>query len=122
MRRKKHSQGIALGVRSMLNDLVLIVREHDDDPEQYVASFENGDPCIAHIPAVMLNLIGFMVGCRLLEQGHDPEKRIIVRLAGADYSLLDCTLGVAAARPLPNVEHPVFEATSVIYKRDHFHG
>ncbi len=106
-KRMRSSKGIAMGVRPMANALVLIVEPHDDDDEQYVARFvENNEPLISYIPAVMLNLIGYMAGCKLLEQGHDPEKQIRVRLAGSDHDLLNCTLGVAAAQPIPNYAAP----------------
>lgn len=118
MKRGKIPKGaaIALGV-PMSNDLILTVEEHYDDCEQLCARFDDGSPLISFIPAAMLNLIGFMIGVRLLEDGHDPAKRIRVHLAGSDYDLLNCTLGVAAAPPLPNVEHPVSESAHCIYKR-----
>ncbi len=107
---------IAMGVRSMSNAMVLTVEPHYDDEDQLCARFDDGSPLISFIPAAMLNLIGFMIGVRLLEDGHDPEKRIRVRLAGSDHDLLNSTIGVAAAPPIPNVAAPVSESAHCIYK------
>jgi hypothetical protein len=116
--RKIPNGGFAMGIHRPGSDaLVLTVEQHYDDEDQLCARFDDGSPLISFIPAGMLNLIGFMIGVRLLEDGHDPAKRIRVRLAGSDHDLLNSTIGVAAAPPLPNVEHPVFEPASIIYKR-----
>lgn len=102
--------------------IVVGVEEHFDDPDQLCARFTNGDPVISYIPAAMIGLIGHMCACRLLEQGCDPKRELIVTLVGADHELLRAPLGCAAAKPLVNYAEPVSEPMSLVYRRRHFNG
>jgi hypothetical protein len=113
----KTQRRIAMGVRPMANALVLTVEQHYDDDEQLCARFEDGSPCIAYIPSSMLFLVGHMAACKLLAEGYDPDRHLLVRLRGADYDLISAPLGCAAAQPLVNYDKPVHEAASIVYRR-----
>ena len=107
-----------MGISRPVSDaLVLTVELHYDDEDQLCARFDSGEPCISFIPASMIFLIGHMCACKLLADGYDPERQLIVRLQGADYDLLRAPLGCAAAAPLVNYDAPVHEPASVVYKR-----
>ena len=111
---------VAMGIsRPVSGALELTVELHFDDDEQLCARFDNGEPCISFIPSSMIGLIGHMCACKLLADGYDPERQLIVRLQGADYDLLRAPLGCAAAQPLVNFDAPVSEPMSVVYKRQY---
>ena len=111
-------QPVELLAMSRSDDLSLVIEQHYDDDTQYVARWaSNGDPVVSYVPEAMWDLIGYMAARRLMEEGHNPEKRIRVRLAGADFTMMDCTLGQAAATPLINFDKPVSAPASVIYRR-----
>jgi hypothetical protein len=78
---------------------------------------------ISFVPEAMLDLLGFMVARRLMEQGLDPDRQLIVRLLGADFDLIRAPLGAAAAKPLVNFGAPLKEPTPCLYRRPaHRHG
>ena len=100
------------------DDLNLVIEQHYDDDTQYVARWaSSGDPVVSYIPEAMWDIIGFMAARRLMEQGMIPRNGFCVRLAGADFTMMDCTLGQAAATPVINFAAPVSAPASVIYRR-----
>ena len=107
--------------RPVSDDLELTVEEHIDDASQYCALWPNGDPAISFVPAEMLDIIPLMCARRLLVAGYNPERMLVVRLAGADYEFFRATLGRAAATPLTN-NVPITEPASEIYRSPHYHG
>jgi hypothetical protein len=74
------------------------VRWCDDEPKNIF---------LANIPPSWLDLIPYMVARKLLEQGNNPERLLIVKLRGADFDLMRSPLGVVAAPPLLNTNKPV---------------
>ncbi len=120
--RKIPKGAIAMGVQTMYDNIELTVTPHDDDDSQYVVREANGDPVVSYVPEAMWDLIGYMVARRLMEQGLDPDRHLVIRLAGADFVMMHCTLGQAAATPLINFNAPVHEPASVVYKRPHYVG
>lgn len=115
---------VAMGIsRPKSDELVLTIEEHEDDPSQYVARWEaSGEPVVSYIPSAMWDIIPWMAARRLMEQGLDPDRMFIVRLVGADFIMMRCTLGQAAATPLVNFAAPVHEPASVVYKRPQYVG
>lgn len=77
----------------------------------YDACWADGDALLAAVPEVYLDLIPFMLARRLLEQGYNPQRLLLVRLSGADYELMRAPLGVVAAKPLLNTRKPVSHPT-----------
>jgi hypothetical protein len=71
---------------------------------------------LANIPEPWLDLIPYMVARRLLEQGNNPDRLLIVKLHGADYELMRAPLGVVAAPPLLNVDNPVSQPAHCLYR------
>jgi hypothetical protein len=118
--RKTPHGGFAMGIHRPGSDLVLIVEEHIDDASQYCARWPDGDAAISYVPAEMLDLIPLMCARRLLMSGHDPDRMLVVRLAGADYEFFRASLGCAAATPLTN-DVPITEPASEIYRSPHYH-
>jgi hypothetical protein len=87
----------------------------------YQVRWCDGEPdsvMLANIPEPWLDLIPFMVARRLLEQGSNPDRLLIVRLCGADFDLMRAPLGVVAAPPL--LDKPVTRPAHCLY-RDHRH-
>jgi hypothetical protein len=66
---------------------------------------------LANIPDTWLDLIPYMAARKLLQQGYNPERLLIVKLRGADFDLVRLPLGVVAAPPLPNINKPVTKPT-----------
>jgi hypothetical protein len=90
-----------------LNPIELTVLPHPDDDRLYRAVWGDGESALSHIPECWLDLFGFLLARRLLEWGYNPERELIVYLAGADYLLMQAPLGAAAATPLVNYAQPV---------------
>ncbi len=65
----------------------LMVRPHSDCGYLYKCCWGDGEALLDGIPEIWLDLIAFMVARRLLAQGYNPDRLLIVRLCGADY---DC--------------------------------
>jgi hypothetical protein len=102
----------------------LMVEEQPDSWCCYHVRWCDGEPdsvMLANIPEAWLDLIPFMAARRLLEQGSNPDRLLIVRLHGADFDLMRAPLGVVAAPPLLNVDRPVTRPTHCLY-RDHRHA
>jgi hypothetical protein len=93
----------------MTAPIELTVAPHPDDSLLYRACWADGQMLLSHIPEPWLDLIGFMLARRLLEQGYNVERLLIVHLHGADYELMRGPLGAAAARLLVNFAAPVKE-------------
>jgi hypothetical protein len=118
---KRMKGAIAMGIRHPASDaLILTIEEHEDDPSQYCARWPNGDPAISYVPAEMMDIMPWMCARRLLMSGHDPDRMLVVRLAGADYEFFRASLGCAAATPLTN-DVPITEPASEIYRSPHYH-
>lgn len=103
---------------SVSDDIVLTVSSHENDDHVFAVYDAAGEPIVSFIPEEMLDITPWMAARRLLIQGLDPDRMLVVRLVGADFEMLRCSLGIAAATPLPNVEHPVFEPMHCIYRRE----
>ena len=84
---------------SAMTPIELTVTPHQDDHYLYRADWADGDVLLSHIPQPWLDLFGFLIARRLLEQGYDVNRLLVVRLQGADYLLLHAPLGAAAATP-----------------------
>jgi hypothetical protein len=85
----------------------------------YRACWCDGEPdstFLANIPESWLDLIPFMVARKLLEQGNNPDRLLIVRLRGADFDLMRAPLGVVAAPPLLNTAKPVTKPAYCVYR------
>ena len=95
----------------------LTVKPHPDDHCLYAACWSEGDAQIDNIPEIWIDLIPFMIARKLLSQGNNPDRLLIVRLEGADYELMRAPLGVAAATPLINTAAPVWQSTRCVYRR-----
>ena len=91
MGKRKIPKGVyAMGIsRPVSDDLELTVEEHIDDASQYCALWPNGDPAISYVPAEMMDIMPWMCARRLLVAGYDPERMLVVRLAGADYEFFE---------------------------------
>jgi hypothetical protein len=83
----------------------------EDDGCSYRAEWADGDPVVTHIQEILLDLIPFMLARKLLEQGYNVERIVVVRLQGADFELMRAPLGAAAATPLLNSAAPVKQPT-----------
>jgi hypothetical protein len=124
MRRKHSKEAIAMGIvkHSVSDDIVLTVTSHVNDDHVYAAYDAAGEPIVSFVAEELLDLVPWLAARRLLVQGLDPDRMLVVKLVGADYLMLHCTLGQAAATPLPNLEHPVFEPMTCMYRREiNFH-
>jgi hypothetical protein len=79
----------------------LIVQPHCENSQFYFASWDDGEASrlLPGIPETMLDLAPYMMARLLLEQGYNPARLLIVRLAGADYELMRAPLGIVAAKP-----------------------
>jgi hypothetical protein len=84
---------------------ITVVPQREDC--RYRACWPDGETLLTQVPESFLDLIGFMLARRLLEQGYAVERIFIVRLQGADFELMRCPLGTAAAAPLINYAAPV---------------
>ena len=73
-----------------------------EDHCRYRACWPDGETQLAQVPETFLDLIGVMLARRLLEQGYAVERILIVRQEGADFELMRCPLGAAAATPMVN--------------------
>ena len=73
-----------------MTPIELTVTPHPDDHSLYRACWSDGDTQLTHIPEPWLDLIGFLVARRLLEQGYDVNRLLVVRLQGADYRTDAC--------------------------------
>ena len=102
---------------SAMTPMELTVTPHQDDHSLYRACWADGDMLLSYIPEPWLDLIGFLIARRLLEQGYDVNRLLVVRLQGADYVLMRALLGAAAATPLVNVAAPVKRAAHAISRR-----
>ena len=80
-----------------MTPIELTVTPHQDDHSLYRAGWADGDTLLSHIPEPWLDLMGFLIARRLLEQGYDVNRLLVVRLQGADYELMRAPLGAAAA-------------------------
>ena len=104
---------------SVSDDIVLTVSSHENDDHVFAVYDAAGEPIVSFIPEEMLDITPWMAARRLLIQGLDPDRMLVVRLVGADYRNVAIVLwGIAAATPLPNIEHPVFEPMHCIYRRE----
>jgi hypothetical protein len=66
---------------------------------------------LANIPLSWLDIVGFMVARKLVDEGgYDLDRELIVRLQGADRDLTRAPLGIVAATPLLNTK-PVTHST-----------
>ena len=101
-----------------MTPIELTVTPHQDDHSLYRAGWADGDTLLSHIPEPWLDLFGFLIARRLLEQGYDVNRLLIVRLQGADFDLMRAPLGAAAATPLVNVAAPVKQAAHAIFRRE----
>lgn len=101
-----------------MTDIELTALPHSDDPWLYKVCWPDGDVQLSHIPEPWLDLMGFLVARRLLEQGYDVNRLLIVRLQGADFELMRAPLGAAAATPLINVAAPVKQAAHAVFRRE----
>jgi hypothetical protein len=99
------------------SSIVPTIMPHRNNDSVYQACWDDGRVVICNIPGVFLDLIGFMAARVLLEQGFNPERKLLVRLQGADYELLSASLGAAAATPMINNETPVEHATRSMLAR-----
>src|SRR5438270_13204458 len=71
--------------------------EEQPDTWCYRVCWCDGEPdnmFLANIPESWLDLIPYMAARRLLEQGNNPDRLLIVRLRGADFDLMRAPLGV----------------------------
>lgn len=100
-----------------MTPIELTVTPHPDDHSLYRACWSDGDTQLTHIPEPWLDLIGFLVARRLLEQGDDVNRLLVVRLQGADFELMRALLGAAAAPPLVNIAAPVKRVAHAISRR-----
>jgi hypothetical protein len=75
---------------------------HPDDALLYRACWVDGEEFLSGIPEQLLDLSAFMVARRLLAQGYNSQRLLVVHLHGADYDLMRAPLGAAAAPPLVN--------------------
>lgn len=95
-------------------DIEITVVPQREDHCRYRACWPDGETLLAQVPETFLDLIGFMLARRLLEQGYAVERILIVRLQGADFELMRAPLGVAAAPPLVNYAAPVKGPTRAV--------
>ena len=100
-----------------MTPIELTVTQHSDDSSLYRASWSDGDTLLSHIPEPWLDLMGFLIARRLLQQGYDVNRLLVVRLLGADFELMRAPLGAAAAPPLVNIAAPVKRAAHAISRR-----
>lgn len=103
----------------------LVVEQQADSSwhTMYCVRWDDGEPdsvMLANIPECWLDLIPYMVARKLLEQGNNPDRPLIVRLRGADFELMRAPLGQVAAPPVLN-DTPVNQPTHCLY-RDHRHA
>ena len=97
--------------------------EEQPDTRYYRVCWCDGEPdstFLSNIPESFLDLIPYMVARRLLEQGNNPDRLLIIRLRGADFDLMRAPLGVVAAPPLLNTAKPVTKPTRCLF-REHRH-
>ncbi len=71
-----------------MTPIELTAMPHSDDHSLYRACWADGDVLLSHIPEPWLDLMGFLIARRLLEQGYDVNRLLVVRLLGADYELM----------------------------------
>ncbi|MGO9401734.1 MAG: hypothetical protein ACLP19_28435 [Xanthobacteraceae bacterium] len=91
----------------------LTMRPHADNGYLFEAIWNDGEVFINGVHEGCIDLAPF--ARRLLEQGYDTRRTLIVRLRGADYLLMHAPLGAVAATPLVNHAHPVEHPTQSIY-------
>ncbi|MGA2311886.1 MAG: hypothetical protein ABSF87_05900 [Xanthobacteraceae bacterium] len=96
-------------------DIELTVKPHAEDGLLYAACWPDGDGAVVHhIPEIFLDLVPFLAARQLVDWGYGLDRKLVVRLSGADYDLMrGATLGLAAATPLLNpvpVKYPAHAA------------
>jgi len=64
-------------------DIDITVSPQHEDHCRYRACWPDGETLLAQVPEAFLDLVGFMLARRLLEQGYAVERILIVRLEGA---------------------------------------
>jgi hypothetical protein len=84
-------------------------------PMQCDAQWLDGEPSLCGIPECWLDLMPFLLAHKLIEQGYDAERALIVHLEGADYDLMRAPLGLVAATPTLSAI-PVEHGARCIYR------
>jgi hypothetical protein len=100
-------------------ELTVFPAHPDDSCWVYKVCWNDGDVLIRDIPETVLDLIPFIVARKLLSQGYNTGRLLIVRLRGSDRDLMRAPLGAVAATPLVNTAAPVERATHAIYRERH---
>jgi len=100
----------------MAEPIEMLVKPYDDDTTRYMACWLDYEPYLIGIPEIWLDLLPLLVARRLVEHGYNPERRLIIKLLGADYMLVDAPLAIVAAPPLLNTGAPVKHAARCIYR------
>ena len=95
----------------------LTVMPRADDNMLYQACWADGDVYVGSVHEIFLDLMAFMIARRLLEQGYNVRRLLIVRLQGAENELMRAPLGVVAATPLINFTAPVTRPTRAMLAR-----
>ncbi len=95
----------------------LNVSPQSDSGTLYMAHWNDGDVYLAGVDEIWLDLLPFMIARKLLSQGYNPARLLIVRLQGADYRFMSAPLGMVAAPPLLNAASPAAQPTHCIYRR-----
>jgi hypothetical protein len=80
------------------------------------AQWLDGEPTLCGVPEAWLDLMPYLIARKLLEQGYDAERELIVHLAGADYDLMRAPLGLVAATPVLGAV-PVKHGARCVYSR-----
>jgi hypothetical protein len=99
------------------NPIELNVSPHSDNTMLYMACWNDGDVFLNGIDEIWIDLLPFLIARKLLSQGYDPARPLIVRLQGADYIFMQAPLGVVAATPLLNTAAPVTRSARCLYRR-----
>ena len=82
-----------------MSDIELTVKPHADNGLLYAACWSDGDAVVHHIPEIFLDLVPFLAARQLVDWGYNLDRQMIVRLQGADYTMMRAPLGCAAAPP-----------------------
>jgi hypothetical protein len=94
-----------------------VTRHPDADGVLYMACWNDGEPLVHHLPECWLDLMPFLAARRLLEQGYNLQRLLIVRLHGADLDMVRASLGAVAATPLVNTAAPVKAPLHCVYRK-----
>jgi hypothetical protein len=81
------------------------------DAWNYLAPRDDGKDkhFLSNIPLSWIDIIGFMVARKLIDEGgYELDRELVVKLQGSDRELMHAPLGIAANTPMLNTK-PVLD-------------